>query len=1237
VRNLLYAVALLFISVTIGLAQSKVTATQGVLSYTASVGVNCTVEVSTSASYSPLIKAVDSTVFTGANLDGQTNVGARQFRIAQRWTAQENVSPLSITVAGGNASRAPLVVRGSAVNLTYGNITITFNSHGFVAGDNIVVTGMGNSAYNTTRGRVMTVPDANHFTYFVPASATDTSGSGTITRANRYSLALQNNTTYFWRLGGVSNTCGASPATGSFTTMNWPNGDTWAENAPLDSSAVPTFPTIPESQAGSFGIIDPITGTLSKPLGLFSDDYGVTASPSGTGSHCSRQADGNGYFHCYIGGVGTSELYGINETTGAVVFLGRLQWTSGLGECTTTFLTPNITPVEGGVWDDSDPNTLYNICITAADHVDIFKVTYTGNDVPVAAPGTGQGVATSAFSILTPSSSSQSFDQLLSAFDASFNYTLYPGPNVHYENGGYLVLGMQRWVQGSPTWNIVFNLGDKNPIDGTCPRAGAGCPRITAAMTSWGAGLSATCGSTGPTYCTNLFPFRWSGIHGMGQFDGPTQGWAAFSGGYFLAPGTMGPFFVTLNQGGGINGTDATDTITVTSTITGSLGVTGDPSSTSVPPDGNSYLDQALPGDIIHWQDNGEISQVLVRNSATSLKIARGCHLDNSAIPYVLKCDGTGEAAHANGVQFYMSNLGILVPACCSFGWWNFPNDIHGHDQTQAFMVPNMAFGLSHWGGKYPYLAVTEGWNVKSATPWNQANIQAVGDYVLPNTNSFAGILPGCSGSACNMYPHYYPANSATQLWFWDSSAYSGGPGNEPASTVVSSGSGYVIEKYGFAVGDTFSRTLPYFSVSGVQQLVDISAPSSSLPLSSAGNYQYCVVNVAGECFSGSVVGEVYGNFPAATITCKISENGIISESDWCISNTFSGGHGIMQSGIVAANLIGTSAQGKPIYGASKSRKIVQALHMPHRWNSSAGNDELPDDAWVFHDTCIADPYIFAEMAAAAPNVTNNAYCLQEDYAYKIPGQPTADGLDRSNYLTVPIVVGSVGASPAYAILEYGYEENEPSHGTTYPPTVHYYCQQYQAACFWNGAAATPAYTAASGTHLSLSATSNLTIGVPQRTMAYNILYFNGSNVQVGSSGLQWLSTDPSAIGGPAIGFSPQPVTFGTVNIGSSSSPISVTVTNVGGQTLHLGAGAVSIAGVNPGDFSFSSDLCSSQNIAAAGTCTVSATFSPTASGTRAANLVITSVSDNISGSDAMSGTGQTVVTNPGSPKGWLP
>ncbi len=88
-----------------------------------------------------------------------------------------------------------------------------------------------------------------------------------------------------------------------------------------------------------------------------------------------------------------------------------------------------------------------------------------------------------------------------------------------------------------------------------------------------------------------------------------------------------------------------------------------------------------------------------------------------------------------------------------------------------------------------------------------------------------------------------------------------------------------------------------------------------------------------------------------------------------------------------------------------------------------------------------------------------------------------------------------------------------------------------------------------------------------------------------------------------------------------------MTVTNPGTAPLTFDAGAVTLAGDQPGQFSLGEDTCTGTSVAAAGTCTVNIRFAPTSTGAKTAQLRFV---DNAAGSPhtvTLTGTGTTPVT----------
>ena len=105
--------------------------------------------------------------------------------------------------------------------------------------------------------------------------------------------------------------------------------------------------------------------------------------------------------------------------------------------------------------------------------------------------------------------------------------------------------------------------------------------------------------------------------------------------------------------------------------------------------------------------------------------------------------------------------------------------------------------------------------------------------------------------------------------------------------------------------------------------------------------------------------------------------------------------------------------------------------------------------------------------------------------------------------------------------------------------------------------------------------------------------------------------------------FAPTSLTFAAQAIGTTSAPQSITIRNSGNGSLFINSAAT--RGANPLDFTQVDDGCSGLTLPAGTSCSVSITFSPTASGTRSATFMLT---DNAAGSPQTvpitgTGTGQ--------------
>jgi hypothetical protein len=163
--------------------------------------------------------------------------------------------------------------------------------------------------------------------------------------------------------------------------------------------------------------------------------------------------------------------------------------------------------------------------------------------------------------------------------------------------------------------------------------------------------------------------------------------------------------------------------------------------------------------------------------------------------------------------------------------------------------------------------------------------------------------------------------------------------------------------------------------------------------------------------------------------------------------------------------------------------------------------------------------------------------------------------------------------------------------------------------------------SASAGRVFNPSTGNTVTIALPASSTArYVRLSFTGNSAATGGqvSELQVFGGTAGGGGTASVSASPTSLSFAATNVGSAGSPQNVTISN-------SGTAAASVSGVSTsGDFS-QTNTCGA-SIAVAGSCTVSVTFRPTASGSRTGTLTVAG-SNPVS--VALSGTGNTV-TNTG-------
>src|SRR4051795_12710694 len=96
----------------------------------------------------------------------------------------------------------------------------------------------------------------------------------------------------------------------------------------------------------------------------------------------------------------------------------------------------------------------------------------------------------------------------------------------------------------------------------------------------------------------------------------------------------------------------------------------------------------------------------------------------------------------------------------------------------------------------------------------------------------------------------------------------------------------------------------------------------------------------------------------------------------------------------------------------------------------------------------------------------------------------------------------------------------------------------------------------------------------------------------------------PPPAAAPSVTFTPTSLTFAAQAIGTTSAPQSITITNTGSASLFINSAAT--RGADALDFTQVDDGCSGLTLPAGSSCSVSITFSPTATGARSGTFILT-------------------------------
>jgi uncharacterized membrane protein YgcG len=990
-----------FASTLLNVTVLNVNPTQAILTYTAPDTNACSVEVSESSGYTPLVHDVDPSLFAGSNLDSRSS-----------GTGTANVS--RVFVVGKRAAE----------------------------------------------------------------KATDN---------KFYSRALQTHKLQYYRI-----TCGSAINTGSFTTANIPIGNNYPELLPADplnpgAYAYPTISTSDRTQQ----IIDPQTGLLIEPLTVSTDGFDpshTNFTAAGFMNHCSNQlvsdSLGDQGYHCLIG----SALFWINAITGESRPL-------------TSIGIPNnpAESLEGGpcywgfVLDFSKPGTVYcsvddgGLVAPAPAHRLIVQIDYLGSNV--AGNGTsvlqecnGSNQPCLQYTLITPPSND--LYSKIQAFDTHFNdFTPHTGCYISTIQNNNLILYCQKSGQDTIAWLAVFNLNTNS---------------IIAAIPTW-----------------EVAPLRWGVLHSV-AYNGDVN-WLGFvQNTTERYPGTSFSSKLTQSLSTTLT-TCPVNSFGATGANCSDINVDGQPCASS--PENSDeitnpvkcvdsqrpyYLQDAQPGDYAHfgvrYGTNSETVRIIAMNGNTWTIQRNITDTDWILTP------------RTQPIGTLLTMIGSSGQISGSSWYWDYINDPRGVNSGNATIIRDTNFNGNHTVYR-PNLSV-EG---------NRVRFGAIPDFInaTPVTVLEDGPFAGLVQDMFNGIPwtvDEHPSEPFYNQWYLDANPWQGG--HWPTTSGQSLG-GTLYKFTSNAYGGNGTQTnlhpdlVPTLATSGHYILQDVSGPNSVITTGSSDNYKYCIAKNAGECFSGSNIGDVYVNAPDVTTAYCVDagrsgQNGWLSQ-DICIGDNGTRVNTIIQQGIAVPDTVGVT-------GRVLSRGFIKYRRQEEFSNVHA----LPNGNWF--------------MFQVPPSADYGGESGQLFIA-KIPPFPSADSVDRTNFLPISVTVPrpTVAGAVSSGVL-FGYAENGS--------VTDFHCTSRQESCFaTNKISNQYSYLSDAPTPVSCLLGCTITVpAVPGRVVYLRSQYLNVRGNVVEQNNIQVAIAEPPYTVSPVVSSDITPPVISSISVGSLNTS-SVTLT----------------------------------------------------------------------------------------------
>ena len=694
---------------------------------------------------------------------------------------------------------------------------------------------------------------------------------------------------------------------------------------------------------------------------------------------------------------------------------------------------------------------------------------------------------------LTPASLGAAVPDQVAAFDPLYDASKCKNWSPNASPNGRLTINCTYAGQETLGWTAILDPGDGNPT-----HAGqTGGPRVLSAMNTWSS-PGARWGVWHTT--TDTGDMDWQSVAINIASGGSTLGggpWVVQT----TSPITGAPFDDCALYGNpsGVSGPQCSQwTITKLDANGNPDPVNGSPEPYDPTPGPGEtkapgFLQSAQPGDIL-CVGGTTLSNTCYPNSGYEL-VKLLAKTDNLWVVQRKLTTAPLNTYPSSATKYlYMTVNNLRIPQPLSYTSagggvvWNYLTDPHGlaaqrdpyNYGDHAFIKPGMNTQVRNgcWGnlpcystryGTYPDLFSIPD-SIFSARTAPFAGIYGHSDVDGSSVESHAG-PPPVNGSRAQS-KNYYDGRPVIKInnltWTKVDGTqqvyrFNAGPVSDP-------------DNIGSGVSAFSRKAIATHAACGPHTLQDLSGRVSTFGDGAAARYTYCVPRANGECYPGSVPGDVYVNCPLIDHPTCYGQTASVEDTggpvnDICVGNQHSYANAVLEAAVPRTDRIGQYA------------RILSTLSGKNKLNNPYfSSAALPDGSWVIWKWWRVGDW--------------RSY----DVMGKLPPFPAVDSANRGDFATVKLTVGAVPPGTQTATVQFGYAEN----GTP----GDFRCTTRQEGCV-KGAQPGDDYGFAGENVTGAACAAGCTIGVPaipQRVLYYRYQYRDAANAVIATSAMQALA-----------------------------------------------------------------------------------------------------------------------------------